>query len=64
MAQAAGASILSPARGVFAGMRSARVRHACGGPGGLLLGSDMHFHIVAITTQPVHQLQIRPIVHN
>jgi len=29
-AQAAGASILSPARGVFAGMRSAHVRHACG----------------------------------
>jgi len=24
------ASILSPARGVFAGMRSVRVRHACG----------------------------------
>ena len=28
-AHAAGASILSPARGVFAGMRSVRVRHAC-----------------------------------
>jgi len=27
---AARASILSPARGVFAGMRSVRVRHACG----------------------------------
>jgi len=26
---AAGASILSPARGVFAGMRSVRVQHAC-----------------------------------
>jgi len=39
MAHAAGASILSLARGVFAGMRSVRVRHACGGPGGLLLGS-------------------------
>ena len=29
-AHAAGASMLSPARGVFAGMRSVRVRHACG----------------------------------
>jgi len=29
-AHAAGASILSAARGVFAGMRSVRVRHACG----------------------------------
>jgi len=29
-AHAAGASILSPAIGVFAGMRSVRVRHACG----------------------------------
>jgi len=28
-AHAAGASILLPARGVFAGMRSVRVRHAC-----------------------------------
>jgi len=37
---------------------------ACGGPGGLPLGSAMHFHSVAIATQPVHQLQIRPIVHN
>jgi len=43
-AHAAGASILSPARGVFAGMRSVRVRHACGGPGGLPLGSATHFH--------------------
>jgi len=38
VAHAAGASILSPARGVFAGMRS-----ACGGPGGLRLGSATHF---------------------
>jgi len=29
-AHAAGASMLSPARGVFAGMRSVRVRHVCG----------------------------------
>ena len=29
-AHAAGASILSPARAVFAGMRNVRVRHACG----------------------------------
>ena len=36
-AHAAGASMLSPVRGVFAGMRS--VRAACGGPGGLPLGS-------------------------
>jgi len=40
------------------------VRAACGGPGGLPLGSATHFHSVAIATQPVHQLQIRPIVHN
>jgi len=64
MAHAAGASILSPARGVFAGMRSVRARHACGGPSGLPLGSATHFHSVAIATQPVHLLQIRPIVHN
>jgi len=32
-AHAAGASMLSLARGVFAGMRSVRVRYACGGPG-------------------------------
>jgi len=57
---------LSPARGVFAGIRSVRVRHACGvrWPGGLPLGSVTHFHSVAIATQPVHRLQIRPIVHN
>jgi len=63
-AHAAGASMLSPARGVFAGMCSLHVRHVCGGPGGLLLGSATHFHSVAIATQPVHWLQIRPIVHN
>jgi len=45
-------------------MRSVRVRHACGGPGGLPLGSATHFHSVAIATQPMHRLQIRPIVHN
>ena len=63
MAHAAGASI-SPARGVFADMRSVRARHACGGPSGLPLGSATHFHSVAIATQPVHRLQIRAIVHN
>jgi len=40
------------------------MRAACGGPGGLLLGSATHFHSVAVATQPVHRLQIRPIVHN
>jgi len=40
------------------------VRAACGGPGGLPLGSATHFHSVAIATQPLHRLQIRPIVHN
>jgi len=30
MAHAVGASMLSPVRGVFAGMRCVRVRHACG----------------------------------
>jgi len=46
---------------VFASMRS-----ACGvqWPGGLPLGSATHFHSVAIATQPVHRLQISPIVHN
>jgi len=44
MAHAAGMSLLSSTRGVFVGMRSVRVRHACGGPGGLPLGSAMHFH--------------------
>ena len=51
-AHAEGALILSTARGVFAGMRSVRVRHACGGPGGLPLGSATHFHSVAIAMQP------------
>ena len=67
-AHAAGASMLSPVRGVFAGMRSVHACAACvrrtGGPGGLPLGSATHFHSVAIATQPVHRLQIRPIVHN
>jgi len=30
---------MAPVREGFAGMRSVRVRHACGGPGGLPLGS-------------------------
>jgi len=38
VAQAAGASILTLAREIFAGMRS-----ACGWPGGLPLGSATHF---------------------
>jgi len=63
-AHAAGASMLSPARGVFAGVRSVRVWHACGGPGGLPLRSVWHFDSVAIATQPVRRLQICPIVHN
>jgi len=37
---------------------------ACGQSGGLPLGSATHFHSVARATQPVHWLQIRPIVHN
>jgi len=40
------------------------MRAACGGPGGLPLGSATHFHSVVIATQPAHRLQIRPIVHN
>jgi len=28
------------------------MRAACGGPGGLPLGSATHFHSVAIATQP------------
>ena len=55
--------MLSPARGVFAGMCTVRVRHACGGTSGLPLGSATHFHSVAIATQPVHRLKIRAIVH-
>jgi len=63
-AHAAGASILSRVRGVFAGMRSAWhcVRRAVG-------LADYSWALpcissVAIATQPVHRLQIRPIVHN
>jgi len=55
---------LSRARGVFAGMRSARhcVRRAVG-------LADYRWALqrlssVAIATQPVHRLQIRQIVHN
>jgi len=40
------------------------VCEACGGPGGLPLGSATHFHSVAIATEPVHRLQICPIVNN
>ena len=61
-AHAAGASILSLARGVFAGMRSAchSVRRAVG-------LADNRWALprtcsVAIATQPVHRLQIRPTV--
>ena len=50
----------SPACGVCV----CRMRAACGGHGGLPLGSATHFHSVAIATQPVHRLQIRPIMHN
>ena len=66
MAHAAGASILLPARGVFAGMRSVHVRHACGvcWAWRITAGSATHLHSVAITTQLVHRLQIRPIMHN
>jgi len=63
-AHAAGASILSRARGVFASMRSTWhcVRRAVG-------LADYRWALpritnVAIATQPVHWLQIRPIVHN
>jgi len=54
---ATGSSILSPVRGVFAGMHSAcGVRWAWR----ITVGSATHFHSVAIATQPVHRLQIRP----
>jgi len=39
-------------------------RLACSGTAGLPLGSAMHFHSVAIATQPVQRLQLHPIVHN
>jgi len=39
------------------------MRAACGGPAGLPLGSATHFHIVAIATQPVLRLQMRPVGH-
>jgi len=93
-AHAAGASILSPVRGVFAARRACGVWWAClkwvscdsrhymakacaylcqhhlrrhagvGEFGEFPLGSATHFHSVAIATQSVHRLQIRPIVHN
>jgi len=40
------------------------MRAACGGLGGLPLGSATHSDSVAIATQSVHRLQIRPVVHN
>jgi len=63
-AHAAGASMLSPARAVFAGMRTAW--HCVRREVGL---ADYRWTLprissVAIATQPVHRLQIRPIVHN
>ena len=57
---AAGASILSPVRGVFA----ACMRSTYGLPDGLPLGSATHFHSDDIAMQPVHRLQMRPTVHN
>jgi len=55
---------LSQARGVFAGMRSAWhcVRRAVGLAD--YRWALPHISSVAIATQPVHWLQIRPIVHN
>jgi len=53
MAHAAGASMLSLVRGVFAGMCSVRVRHACA-VGLADYRWALHFHSVAIATQPVH----------
>jgi len=63
-AHAAGASILSLATGVFAGMRSVWhcVRRAVGMADYRWVLSRISS--VAIATQPVHRLQIRPIVHN
>jgi len=63
-AHAAGASMLSLVRGVFVGMRSAC--HCVRRTVGL---ADYRWALprissVAIATQPVHRLQIRPIVHN
>jgi len=54
-------------RGVFASTRSVRVRHACDVRWAWRitgLDSATHFHSIAVATQPVYQLQIRPIVHN
>ena len=61
VAHAAGASLLSLVRGVFAGMCS-----ACGERWGLV---DYRWTFpcifsVAIAKQAVHRLQIRPIVYN
>jgi len=56
VAHAVGASSLSLVRGVFAGMRS-----ACGVRWSWPLP---RISSVAIATQPVHRLQIRPTVHN
>jgi len=62
-AHAAGASILSLARGVFDGTQCVALR-AVG-----LHAADYCWvlprtYSVAIATQPVYRLQIRPIVHN
>jgi len=43
--------MLSPARGVYAGMRRVRVRHACGWHSGLSVGSATYLHSVAIAAQ-------------
>jgi len=59
IAHAAGVSTLSLARGVFAGMRS-----VCGGPVADYRWALPRISSVAMATQPVHRLQIRPIVPN
>jgi len=52
------------ARRILSLVRACVVCAACDGPGRLPLGSATHFHNVAIATQTVHRLQIRPIEHN
>jgi len=63
-AHEAGTSISSLARGVFAGMRSAWhcVRRAVGLA--YYRWALPHTSSIATATQPLHRLQIRPIVHN
>jgi len=68
-AHAAGASILSHVRGVLAARRTHALcvrRAACGGPDGYRWALPRISIVlsIAIATQPVHRLQIRPIVHN